>query len=398
LLRLFQQLRTTLNFNGMKIIFFNRLSILFCFAFLIGCIESYPPPIIDDEVNFLVIDGFVNSKDGNARITLSRAVALSSTGSVPPELNAQVSIEDNDGNVYTLSETGDGVYQQSGLPILVSRQYKLHVKTADNHEYQSDFVTIKETPAIDSIHWKPSRTLPGIDILINTHDDSKNTRYYQWSFEETFEYEAPYNAYLKYENQEIVFIPQEEQTFRCWRVLPSQKILIGSSSQLNQDIIYNFPLSFIPKGSQKLTIKYSILVKQKALSREAYDYWLNLQKTTENLGSLFDPQPGRVRGNIRSVHHSNEPVLGYFDVASAQEKRFFLRASDLPDELRSFKSFGNCKIDTVLVEDLPNFDSGALLNPVYQMGPQPIGYTYTFFSCADCQTQGGEITKPAYWQ
>ncbi len=381
----------------MKIGRFQYLYILLCFAFLTSCIESYPPPIIDDEVNFLVIDGSVNSTDGSAHVMLSRAVALSSTESSPPELNAQISVEDSEGNTYPLIEIGNGVYQQSNLTISLSKEYRLYVRTSDNSEYQSDFITIKQTPIIDSIHWEPSQTQVGIDILINTHDGSKKTRYYQWSFEETFEYEAVYYSYLKYENEEIVSIPLEEQTYRCWETLPSQKILIGSSDKLNEDIICNFPLTFIPKNSQKTIIKYSILVKQKALSREAYDYWLNLQKTTENLGSLFDPQPGQVTGNIHNINNPSDPVLGYFDVGSAQEKRIFIKGIDLPVELRSFKSQGNCVMDTVLIEDLP-ISAGALVHPIYGMGPSPIGYTYSSISCTDCRTQGGKTTKPTFWQ
>jgi hypothetical protein len=30
-------------------------------------------------------------------------------------------------------------------------------------------------------------------------------------------------------------------------------------------------------------------VQQRALTKEAYDFWLQLKKTTESLGSLFDP-------------------------------------------------------------------------------------------------------------
>lgn len=382
----------------MKVGRFQYLYIL-CFALLTSCIESYPPPIIDDDVSFLVIDGSVNSSDGSARVKLSRAVALSSTESIPPELNAIVSVEDTDGNVYPLSEVGDGLYEQSNLSIILSKKYRLNVRTSDNNDYQSDFTAIKPTPAIDSIHWAPSTTEAGINILVNTHDDTNNTRYYQWSFEETYEYESVYYAFLKYVDGEVVNIPLSEQTFRCWRTLPSTKILIGSSEKLNNDIIFNFPLNFIAKGSQKTIIKYSILVKQKALSREAYDYWLNLQKTTENLGSLFDPQPGKVTGNIHNITNPAEPALGYFDVGAAQEKRIFFKGIDLPEGLRSFKTIGSCYKDTVLVDALPQFSgtSGVLLDPITE-GPVTLGYTYSSRSCSDCRVQGGTTTKPLFWQ
>ncbi len=373
--------------------------ILLCAIVVTSCIESYPPPIINEEVNFLVIDGSVNTEDGSAQVKLSHAIPLSSNESFPPELNASVRLEDNDGNVYTLIETTAGNYAQSNLTLNPTKEYRLYVRTSNNTEYLSDFVTIKQTPPIDSINWAPSRTIEGIDILVNTHDDTKNTRYYQWTFEETFQYEAPYYTFLKYENGEVTSIPNEEQIFRCWRTLPSQKILIGSSEKLMQDIIYNFPITFIPKDSQKKIIKYSILVQQKALTREAYDYWLNLQKTTENLGGLFDPQPGRVTGNIHNISKPNAPVLGYFDVGAAQEKRFFLNASDLPEDLRNYKSYRNCAKDTVLVENLSELTiSDLIIDPLYGQGPTPYAYTFSNLICTDCRQQGGVTTKPPFWE
>src|SRR6187551_940188 len=111
--------------------------ILLCAVVVTSCIESYPPPIINDEVNFLVIDGSVNSADGSAEVRLSHAVPLSSTGSAPPELNAIVQLEDNDGNFYSLVETSGGVYAQSNLSLSAARQYRLYVRTAANTEYRS---------------------------------------------------------------------------------------------------------------------------------------------------------------------------------------------------------------------------------------------------------------------
>jgi len=364
-----------------------------------GCIESYPPPIINDEVNFLVIDGSVNTEDGSALVKLSHAIPLSSNEPFPPELNATVRLEDNDGNMYSLIETFGGNYEQSNLTLNDSKEYRLYVRTSNNTEYLSDFITIKQTPPIDSVNWAPSRTLEGIDIFVNTHDDSKNTRYYQWTFEETFQYEAPYYTFLKHQNGDIIPIPNAEQTFTCWRTLPSQKILIGSSEKLSQDIIYNFPLTFIPKGSQKAIIKYSILVKQKALTREAYDYWLNLQKTTENLGGLFDPQPGQVTGNIHNITNPNAPALGYFDVGAAQETRFFVDANDLPEDLRTYKSLGFCIKDTVLVADLSGLTStDIIVDALYGNSTAPYGYTYSNSSCTDCRNQGGVSIKPSFWE
>lgn len=362
-----------------------------------SCIEPYDPPVSDEEVDYLVVDGAANSTDGTAEIKLSRTVSLSSTETPPPERNAVVAIEDNEGNSYTLAEAGEGFYRQSNLSFDFSKQYRLYIKTTGGSEYRSDFVKLKPTPPIDSITWARSRTEQGIDLLVNTHDDTNSTRYYQWSFEETFEYEAVYNSYLQYVNGEVIEIPASNRTFLCWRTIPSQGILVGSSERLSQDVISDFLLTSIPKGDQKLLIKYSILVKQKAISREAYDYWTTLQQATESLGGLFDPQPGRVTGNIVNINNPSDLALGYFDIGDIQEKRKFIRSGDLPRDLWGYKDVSSCEVGTILLADLPNFVQGVLLDPLSAMGIL-YGYSYTSFFCTDCRLQGGVTTKPDFWE
>jgi hypothetical protein len=48
--------------------------------------------------------------------------------------------------------------------------------------------------------------------------------------------------------------------------------------QLSADVISNYKLAAIPYNSEKLSIKNSTLVKQYALTREAYEYWETLKK------------------------------------------------------------------------------------------------------------------------
>jgi hypothetical protein len=285
------------------------------------------------------------------------------------------------------------------LPISSANEYRLYIKTSDNNEYQSDFQPIKPTPPIDSIYWDPNQDPEGITIFVDTHDDSKNTRYYKWTFDETYEYEAPFYTYLKYHNNEVVNIPENEGTFLCWKTLQSHKILVGTSDRLIQDVIRKFPLTSISKGSQKLINKYSILVKQSAISRSAYDYWVSLQKTTESLGSLYDPQPGQVMSNIYNINDPKVPVLGNFDLGTSRQARIFISKFELPENLRTIKYTGHCLKDTVFVRDLPDFNGSVLVDPIYsETSPNPIAYTYSGLSCTDCRTQGGVTTKPSFWK
>src|SRR5688572_4815166 len=253
---------------------------------LTGCIEPYNPPAITDPIDILVVDGFLNSTDSSATVRLSKATPLASGEGQVPELNASVRIEDEAGNFLPLTEIGEGNYFATNLTVNSALKYRLFVATNSRKEYVSDYVDVKITPAIDSISFGKSVQRDGLAIYVHAHDPTNNTRYYQWIYDETWEYTAGYYSSLEIKGG-MVF-PQDENIYQCWNSRPSTEINISSNTQLTNDVIRNFQLQFIPRGSQKISRKYSLEVQQRALTKEAYDFWLQLKKTTESLGGLFD--------------------------------------------------------------------------------------------------------------
>ena len=107
------------------------------------------------------------------------------------EHNAEVNIEGENHETFPLYENGNGVYVSSAaLNLNSNEKYRLQIKTRDGKEYVSDFATVKNTPAIDSISWQ--RENGGLKIYVNTHDPQNNTKYYQWKYEETWEIHSAY--------------------------------------------------------------------------------------------------------------------------------------------------------------------------------------------------------------
>jgi hypothetical protein len=51
-------------------------------------------------------------------------------------------------------------------------------------------------------------------------------------------------------------------------------------------------------------------VYQYALTKDQYDYWTELKKNSEQLGTLFDAQPSQLNSNIHSME-IHRLVLGY---------------------------------------------------------------------------------------
>jgi hypothetical protein len=153
---------------------------------------------------------------------------------------------------------------------------------------------------------------------------------------------------------------------------------------------------FIPVRSQKITVKYSIKVQQRALTLEAYEFWTQLKKSTESLGGLFDPLPSQVLGNLHSADNSSEPVLGYFSGGQVDSKRIFIPARDIPRELR-LPPIQLCPIDSIPIDQIRNYPDMLLIGS-YGM-PITEGYvTSSGRNCMDCRDDGGALTKPDFWE
>ncbi|MDB5266985.1 MAG: hypothetical protein JWP58_25 [Hymenobacter sp.] len=380
-----------------------------CLALLLpACTEPYSPAPISSPPNYLVVDGFINPL-GMTTIRLSRTYAIASKAAPPAETRATVYIEDDGGARYPLRETVAGTYASaSALVLNTTRKYRLHLNTQGGKEYASDYVPAKITPPIDAVNWRAEST--GLDIYVNAHDAANATQYYRWEYAETWEIRSPYSPSVEYVNGAMrpIAVPFPGV---CWGNAASSAVQIDKTTALSQDVVANYRLRRLPPSSELLYSRYSILVQQYALTKEEYAYWELLRKNTESIGSLFDPQPAQLTGNVRSLSSSADLALGFVGVHSRTEKRIFISRQDLPGTWRLLSGYEGClPPDTIsLYPPVPrpplpaDILRGAFGSPDYiPVDPytgasgRVDGYTAKSRGCIDCRTRGTSV-KPSYW-
>lgn len=123
---------------------------LFCSLVLVNwcCKEPYDLPVVLKNTNFLVVEGLITPD--TTTIALSRTRNLGDTTSLIPELNATVLIQAERGGFYTLQRRNDGIYSIGALPLNLTDRYRVRILSS-NSEYLSEYVSIKQTPPIDSV-------------------------------------------------------------------------------------------------------------------------------------------------------------------------------------------------------------------------------------------------------
>ena len=370
----------------------------FCCIFLLSffcCKKPYNPRIIATSTNYLVVEGVINSGTDTTVIKLSRTVNVNSKTTTNPEYGAFVKIEDNQGNTWQLIEQSPGKYVSAGvLNLSSSQKYQINIATTDGEQYQSDFVVVKPTPSIDSVGYFIQNG--GVQLYISTHDATNNTRYYRWEYDETWKFHTKYGAAYIVDtiNKTINLRSIDQQISTCFGNDVSPNILLSSTSNLTSDIIGHYSLTNVALTSEKLEDKYSILVKQYALSQEAYQYYFFLKRNTEELGSLFDAQPSQLTGNIHCVTDASKIAIGYITATNVQAKRIFILNSQLPDTMTIYPY--SCEIDTAFGDEAKTI----FLIPPYNdvpIGLSPKGYLYSSVQCADCTIRGTTKT-PSFWK
>jgi hypothetical protein len=344
-----------------------------------SCISQFIPET-DDVKDFLVVDGLITDQNRSYTITLSRSTLLMSKFQKRPVLRASVSITDNLGNDCILWEKKNGKYVTDSLSFrgVVGRKYFLHIFT-DGFHYRSDTIELKAVQPIAALEaekvynktYKLGEITPGYQVFVSTFDSTGKTGYYRWNFLETWEFRLPYDH--------------------------SRTVYIKTTKSMAEDRVFRFPLNFIPPETDRLTIKYSLLLKQYSLTEDEYLYWDKIQKINQETGGLYDVVPISVKSNIRCIDDPSKEVLGYFSVSGVSEKRLFID----PDITGFPDWYKYCPNDTV-----PSWTSNPRLFvsefPIQDhMYPgQTIAAPYYIVSyrksCWDCSVSGSKV-KPSFW-
>lgn len=369
------------------------LSILF---FSLACKKPFIHDGITESPSLLVVEGVINTA-GQTTIYLSRTLKLADKLKASSEIKAKVQVEGQNNTVFPLTETAAGTYSAPQMNLNPNQQYRLRIKTTSGKEYLSDLMTVRTTPAIDSVNWE--KTTEGVKIYVNAHDSQNNTKYYQWDYQETWEIRSSAYSENIYKNGVMVARDQNEMLalFTCYVTEKSTGLLIASTAKLSSDVVHRFPLVTIQNRAEKLDVRYSILTKQYAIGQEAFEYLSIMKRNSEQQGSIFDIQPSEINGNIKCISNPNEMVIGFMTISGIMEKRIFINYTQVP----GWNFNMNCGTLTV-----PNrkdsldayFKDGKNLVTISNLGASGKIETYngSTANCLDCRLKGSSI-KPAFW-
>lgn len=376
-----------------------------CLLLLSSCLEEFTPEVVGTTKG-IVVEGNILQGSNGAQVRLTRSFDFDRRTPIPIE-TASVWIRDDQGNESQLAYTSFGLYvsDTSELKGIPGRSYQLFADVPPSTRLESDWMLMQESAQLENTRFEfeeqqtEDGVTKGVQVYLDAYDPSSETKYYRWEYEETWELRVPYPLAATWDTQTNTAIPiafnMRPQT--CWKHVNSSTINLASTDGLVGDRVAGYPLQYISTTGSQLYIKYSILVKQFSISPETHEFWRRLKAVTEDLGTLFDPVPTEVEGNIKNMSQTDEPIIGFFSADGYQEKRIFIKRSDLPP-VGIPTGFSDCVYDTVPRSEVnSNIIQGNLfVQEVYGVFGNLIGFGITQARCADCRLSGSP-EKPDFW-
>lgn len=328
-----------------KIYLLGRFILIFGSLLLFSCEREIQLRPRNEKPN-LVIEGTITNLPPPYSVLLSYSGPYSRADTIASGLyinDATVTIEDNFGNSTTCINKGQGVYQtmDSSFIGVIGRTYKVRVGLSDGKVYISTGETMQPNVPVDKVNVsvdnsftasRPTRFVISVDV----NDPGNNRNYYHWKATSLAPRKAtgtPCGLFCllgEYCLQEF----RPEHTY----ILSDQ--LINGNRIFNQEVIYS-PIYWFGK--------HFIEVRQYSITRSAYLFWEKYKEQVSRSGSISDPLPAPLEGNVSNMVNPSDVALGYFAASSVTVKRvtvvpFYLREYLLRSMAGGFIGQGDCSV------------------------------------------------------
>lgn len=294
----------------------------------------------------LVVEGSITTDPPPYAVRLMYSGQFTHTNAISGELyinDAAIILSDDAGGSTSFTRTSNGFYESTDMDFRgeTGKTYQLTITLSDGNTFQSKPETIFPVPAIDSLSVEvdpmyTARTPTGFLVYANTNDPATPGNYYRWTAESMLPRKATGEScgfYCKIGEY-------------CRQLHRSSGINVLSDQSLNGKSILHH---WVHRSPIYWFGRHYIEVKQLSLSREAFVFWQKVDEQTARTGSIFDPLPAPLEGNIYNVHRPDELALGYFGASAVSSKRIIIVPMYLKEHLLQgiagiFIGQGDCSV------------------------------------------------------
>ena len=324
--------------------------------FFCHCVRRISPPIREG-TQLLVVEGLITTD------SISYGVKLSYTGNF---LNASTRIDSNqnfinDARVVIKDDQGDsvlcglispGTYQtnDSSFVGIAGRSYTLEIYLSNGKTYISTPEKINPVAPMDSITVAYDSTVitdirpMQFIVSANTRDPAGIPNYYRWTA-------SGYIPRKSWGFYPVFGFPPCNDAFSCTYLAECEQLLADNQINILSDQYSDGREIIQPVFYSPIYWfgKHFIEVKQYSINKDLYMFWQQYLQQTNRTGSILDPLPASLIGNIHNAADSSDFALGYFEASAVFSKKiiivpFFLQEYYLESIEGEYTPKGDCNL------------------------------------------------------
>jgi hypothetical protein len=358
------------------------------FIFLLSdaCIERYDLPAIPSAPK-LVVDGLITDQPGQTYVRLFRSLDVNTNANkTEPVTGARIAIFDDAGKQELLTEESKGVYKAKNDDFQgqVGRKYHVIIRILEK-EYASAPQELFPAGTISDVYYTIrtnsinandiSKPQHAVDIYLDADGEPGFQNLFRWRWSSIFEVKTfPELKTRRVGSRPTVEVPDPLPCSgfipggggiiqvdvctccNCWVDETGDRTRISNNQVAENNSFRGVFVARLPIDTWRFNRKYMISVEQMSLSEEVYAFWQLVKSQQDGEGSLFQPNAIRVKGNIQSITHPEEEVLGVFAVSGVTSKELFIERNDIPFILYT---------DTVKTSCLEHFRGSTNVEPIF---------------------------------
>jgi hypothetical protein len=323
----------------------------FALILLAGCID----PInfkYEDQQEHLVVEGSFTTMANKNYIRLTYAQPYTYPYN-KFETAASVYITSQEGEHFTFWYDKEGYYYPSDIDNAIGtagHTYTLHIQ-AGERLYQSQPITLQQPIPIEQIGFKIDRKqfafegdrkgkiYNGYQILIDYNDPEQEKNYYRWSFASQYEVLTQPGDFVDNEGNPA----PKDCCARCWLDEKREAFIVADDRLTNGKKVLNHQVLFMP-FERYLQSKHKLRVYQHAITAEAYEFYRVMGQQKESTGTVFDPPPSEIKGNMFRVGDEKEQVLGFFEVSGVAVRQVVIVPENIPFDVGAFAYPDDCRV------------------------------------------------------
>ncbi len=301
-------------------------------------------------------------------------------------------------DIDTLTETIDFNFRYEAIDTsfrgMIGKTYTLFVELANGTRYKSTPQTLTASPPISNAYaqYEKGRSINELgneenahqwNVYIETAVDQNSDTFLSWRYSGVYEVETFPEEYCLQDDIDcgsVISHPREVPPSCCKFCYVTEygaEFTTASSVETPSNQISR-QIATVPINYSKLYNYYHMDIYQLSISKEVYDYLKVLNQQITGQGTIFDPTPATIEGNIFNVENSDDKVLGMFYAAGVSTTELKLNKQGISAQFIPSYVPNDCRLTNNSTDQKPEGYISSKENLCYNY------YIKTWHACDQC--------------